>query len=79
MRDARVRLGFLVFIVCIPVMIEAVTNPAWSLPSSGMTISRAAIAGLSAPVQATQVILLMGMTLAGKERSRLRRFISNEF
>jgi hypothetical protein len=74
MRDRYARLAFVLLILTFPRLIEAFADPTKSptTPARTGASARASIgSGVSFRVEGIQAVLVIGLTLAGRERVRL--------
>ncbi len=75
MRDRDVRLGFVLLILTFPRLIQAFADPAESPTTAappGVSARAAIGSGDSFRAEAVQAVLVIGLTLAGRERKRIR-------
>ena len=80
MQDRRVRLVFIVLILAFPMAIDAVSSSIERHPDASLTAATSARASFdpsgSWRVHGIQGVLLIGLTIAGRERKRLEaRFV----
>ncbi|MDB5352845.1 MAG: hypothetical protein JWN86_4092 [Planctomycetota bacterium] len=80
MRDRHVRWFFVVLILALPMAIDAVSGPIERPPDThpAATSARASFDTASSwRVQGIQCVLLVGLTVAGRERKRLEARLSH--